>query len=282
MKRIAFHSTKGGVGTTSLAAHLCAVARDGGIRVAGLSLDPTGDLAQWLAPLDIPCLDGLRGEMPTADTEVLVVDINTQIQDLPPEIDQFIIPIDGRMSYEHALRLSDRLPGAVLWLANHVHTPGFCIRFEIPRHLARVQQLLPGVPRSHAIAEAGAERKLVWHTEDGAVAAGSVFLRDALQTVLERAGFTLKSRAPRWYEQTSPEPVADATAVTRKAHAIVASLVDAELRRWPSPGMLDLAREGLLTGLEEHEEGGELDPAVRRELGALAHQLWTAAGVRRS
>lgn len=275
MKRIAFHSTKGGVGTTSLAAHLCAVARDGGIRVAGLSLDPTGDLAQWLAPLDIPCLDGLRGEMPTADTELLVVDINTQIQDLPPEIDQFIIPIDGRMSYEHALRLSDRLPGAVLWLANHVHTPGFCVRFEIPRHLARVQQLLPGVPRSHAIAEAGAMRRLVWFTEEGARSPGALYLRSTLETVLERAGFELTVRTPR--HSASP-PLADAGAAVRHAHAIAAALLDAEIESWPSPRMEALADEGLLDGPRDGADPAR-DREIQRALAGLADALWDKAGV---
>lgn len=281
MMKIAFHSTKGGVGTTSLAAHLCVCAREGGIRVAGVSFDPTGELPKWLAPLDIPCLDGLRGETPTPDIELLVVDINTQIQDLPLGIDQYVIPIDCRLSYEHALRLSDRLPNAILWLANHVNAPGFCIRFEIPPHLGHVEQLLPGVSHSRAIAEAGADRKIVWHTEDGAHSAGAIFLRDALQSVLERTGFELTSRAPRWYQHTPTEPAEDTTATVRKAHAIVASLIDAELRSWPSPRMLGLAREGLLGDLDELEEGGELDPAVKHELGALAKQMWTVAGIDR-
>lgn len=274
MTTIGFHSTKGGVGTTSLTAHTCALARENGLRVAGVHADPTRELPKWLAPLDICCFDGLSGEQPTEDFELLVVDIHTQIQRPPLELDLLVIPIDGRMSYEHAVRLSDRFPGPILWLANHVNAPGFCVRFEIPSHMKHVEQILPGVSRSHTIAEAGVDRKLVWHTSDGSCSPGGVLLRRALGSVFKRAGFELKARGPQPFEHTAGLPIEDASAVVRKAHAIAAALIEDELRDWPTPRMLDIAGEGLLEG----EEDSELDLAVKGELRGLAGALWDRAG----
>lgn len=274
MKTIGFHSTKGGVGSTSLTAHACWLARENGIRVAGVSADFTRELPKWLAPLDIICLDGLSGEQPTEDLELLIVDINTQVQHPPLGLDLLVIPIDCRMSYEHAIRLSDRFPGPILWLANHIHAPGFCVRFEIPPYMKHVEQLLPGVSRSHTIAEAGADRKLVWHTPDGACSPGGILLHRALRSVLERAGFELKTREPRPFEHMAALPTEDVSAARRRAHAITAALIEDELRDWPTPRMLDIAGEGLLEG----EEDSEVDQAVKRELRGLAEALWDRAG----
>lgn len=53
---IAFYNFKGGVGTTTLAAHTCALAHELGLRVAGVSADFKHELPRWLEGLKIPCI----------------------------------------------------------------------------------------------------------------------------------------------------------------------------------------------------------------------------------
>jgi cellulose biosynthesis protein BcsQ len=54
---IAFHNFKGGVGTTTLAAHTCALARACGLSVVGVSVDTKQELPRWLAGTQIPCVE---------------------------------------------------------------------------------------------------------------------------------------------------------------------------------------------------------------------------------
>lgn len=274
-KIIAFHNEKGGVGSTSSAAHLCWLARENGIRVAGISVDPTAELRGWLAPLGIPWLDGLKHETPSADTQLLVADIHSQAQDIPLGPDLWVIPIEGRTSYENAINLADRLHEPIVWLPTHIHGTSLYARHEVPPALGRVKQIFPGVPRSHAIAEAGAEQRLVWSTDEGARSPGARYLRSALETVLEHAGFTLTARAPR---QPTPHPIADSAAAGRHAHAIAAALLDAELQSWPSSRIQALADEGLLDGNRDGVDP-EHDRAIQRALAELTDALWDKAGV---
>ena len=275
MKIVALYNEKGGVGSTSLAAHLCCLARENGIRVAGISFDLTTELRGWIEPLGISWFDGLRHQEPDEGAELLVADIHGQARDIVLEPDLWVIPIEGRMSYENAIGLSDRLSGPILWLPNHIHGASFFFRYEIPPSLRRVEQHFPGVPRSHAIAEAGAERRLVWATDEGARSPGARYLRSALETVLERSGFALKAPAPRAPTQ---HPIADPAAAVRHAHAIAAALLDAELQSWPSPRMQGLAEEGLLDGMRDGADPGR-DREIQRALADLADAMWDRAGV---
>jgi len=187
-KYLVFHSTKGGVGTTLLAAHAVARAKARGLRIAALAFDPTHDLRQWCGPLGLACADGLAGEDTPDDAELVVVDVNTQIHTIPIDPDLWVIPIDGRMSIEHALDLSDRLHGRIVWIENHPYIHDVLPRLTLPRYLSHVEVLadLRGVPRSLAIREAGAERRLVWADEDGAKSAGGRALEAALDRLLDR------------------------------------------------------------------------------------------------
>ena len=82
MKIVALYNEKGGVGSTSLAAHLCWLARENGIRVAGISFDPTTELRGWIEPLGISWFDGLRHQEPDDGAELLVADIHGQARDI--------------------------------------------------------------------------------------------------------------------------------------------------------------------------------------------------------
>lgn len=271
---IAFHNEKGGVGSTSSAAHLCWLGRENGLGVAGISFDPRVELRSWLEPLGIPWIDGLKTqELP--DVDLLVADIHSHVGDIPVDPDLWVIHFENRTSYENAISLSDRLDGPILWVPNHIHGTSPFARREVPPFLKRVEQLFPGVPRSHAIAEAGAMRRLVWSTEEGARSPGALYLRSALETVLQRAGFELTVRTPR--HSASP-PLADAGAAVRHAHAIAAALLDAEIQSWPSPRMEALADEGLLDGPRDGADPAR-DREIQRALAGLADALWDKAGV---
>jgi hypothetical protein len=112
---IAFHNHKGGIGTTTLAAHLCVLAKELGIPVAGVSADFKKELPRFLEPEKIPCieLDPRRDE---PDYDLFVIDV--QSTTAPPiEPDVWIIPLCDRTSNENAAA-SPRAPcrrSAGLW-----------------------------------------------------------------------------------------------------------------------------------------------------------------------
>lgn len=189
MTTIGFHSTKGGVGTTLLATHACALAKDLGVRVTGLTFDRTRELQKRLDPLGIPCVDGFKVEALPDDVDLIVVDWNTQVHAVPLELDLLVIPIDCNLSVGHALDLSDRLSGRILWLENHPHDR-LLSTIALPSYLDHVEVLagFHGVARSRAIHEASEKMRTVWSTEDGARSPGGRNLRSALMTVLRKAG----------------------------------------------------------------------------------------------
>ena len=274
-KIIALHNEKGGVGSTSTAGHLCWRGRENGLRVTGVSFDPTAELGQWLEPLGIPWIDGLKAQDLPDDVDLFVADIHSCADDIPVDPDLWVILIENRTAYENAIRLSDRLTGPILWVPNHIHGTPLFARREVPPFLKRVEMLFPGVPRSHAIAEAGAMGRLVWSTEEGARSPGALYLRDTLDRVLERAGFELKAPAPR---VPTPPLITDGAAAVRHAHAIAAALLDAEIQSWPSPRIEALAREGLLDGARDGADPAR-DREIQRALAGLADALWDRAGV---
>lgn len=186
---IAFHNTKGGVGTTLLAAHACALAREHGLRVTALAFDSTQDLSKWLRPLGIACADGLPSEELPDDIDLIVIDVSTGAPSIPLDPDLWVIPIDCGFSIDCAFALSDRLTGRVLWLENRAH--GHTSRsITLPRFLEGVQVRTgpSGVPRSRALWLAGNERSIVWADDEGACSAGACRLRAALTDVLIQAG----------------------------------------------------------------------------------------------
>lgn len=187
-KYLVFHSTKGGVGTTLLAAHAIARAKARGMRVAALAFDPTRDLPEWCAKQGLGCADGLAGEEAPDDAELVIVDVNTQIEDIPLDADLWVIPIDCGMSIDHALSLSDRLHGRIVWLENHPFVHHVIPKLTLPRYLSHVEVLAGwrGIPRSQAIREASLERRIVWSDEDGAKSAGGRAMGAAIDWLLDR------------------------------------------------------------------------------------------------
>ena len=179
---IAIHNTKGGVGSTMLAAHLCALARDLGLTVDAVSADPTQELPRWLGPLGIRCLDPESLDRPASkeDGELLVIDVQTASSP-PIEPDVWLVPISDSFALEHAKALTDRLRGEVFWI------PMMGYEVTVPMHLEEVE-LLPPVPYSRAVAKAASELGTVWSVPDLAVTPGGQGLRESLTQLLSATG----------------------------------------------------------------------------------------------
>ena len=182
---IAIHNTKGGVGSTTLAAHLCALGRDLGWKVDAMSVDPTKELHRHLKPLEIRCLDpeSLDREAATDDGDLLVIDVQTASS--PPVVpDVWLVPVSCRLALEHAKALTDRLKGEVFWL------PTMSYEVTVPSYLDGVE-VLPSVPYSRAIIKAGSQPGTVWSDPELALTPGAQALRESLTQLLSA---TLGSR----------------------------------------------------------------------------------------
>ena len=110
---IAFYNRKGGVGSTTLAYHACLLARERGLSIAVASTDPTAELHRWL---------GLEPRAPDDemawDVDLAIVDVHAHTEQLPYDVDIWIVPVFNRMSFEHARDVSDQLVGEIYWLPN--------------------------------------------------------------------------------------------------------------------------------------------------------------------
>lgn len=178
MKIIAVHNTRGGVGSTFHAAHLCHVARALGIPVAALEMDRRGDLKRCLGKAEIPVL--IPDDLDHLDDkyELLVMDIKVG-RDAPATPDAWLIPIDRDQSLESACVLTDQLPQQVIWISSKGHAAG-----PVPPYLRRCVQLVSPVPWSRALEQAGIREVISFADDDLAQVPGVRALWDALHEVL--------------------------------------------------------------------------------------------------
>lgn len=176
---IAFHNFKGGVGTTTLVAHTCALARACGLSVVAMSVDVKQELPRWLAGLQIDCieLDLKHGQ---TDADLLVLDVQSYAAP-PPIADVWVVPICDRMSNEAAADVSDRLRGHLIWLGTMGRQP------VVPGALIDQVELALPMPYSRALAQAAEDQAIVWDVVELAESAGARSLRASLLDVLRRA-----------------------------------------------------------------------------------------------
>ena len=152
---IAFHNSKGGVGTTTLVTHTCALARDCGIDVVGVSIDVKQELPRWLERAQIGCIE-LDLQHGHTDADLIVLDV--QSHSAPPlNPDVWIVPICDGPSNRIAGEVSDRLRGHLIWLGNKGHTP------IVPAFLADDVELATPMPYSRALAQAAARHDVLWN-----------------------------------------------------------------------------------------------------------------------
>ena len=117
MIRIAVYNHKGGIGKTTIAAHLAYLAVDLNIRSIATCIDPQADLFRWLTSGDGVPKDGAfydlgsltvvysRGVVPNFTdnvAELLIIDCSPDIDlSLQLKPDLWIVPVHGRMGFEN-------------------------------------------------------------------------------------------------------------------------------------------------------------------------------------
>lgn len=188
---IAVHNFKGGIGTTMIAAHMCILAREKGLRVAGMSAEFKKELPLFLAPVGIRCVDPGRDE--GGDYDLIVVDLHSHKEVCPVPVDAWILPIANRTSLERACELSDRRMGSLVWIGNRRRVTDK----DVPRYLRGVVHVAPPIPNSRAIAIAGDELRHVWHDDELAQSPGGRALRASLNEILAHLGVTEAAAAAR-------------------------------------------------------------------------------------
>ncbi|MEZ4450980.1 MAG: hypothetical protein R3B09_15975 [Nannocystaceae bacterium] len=176
MLTIEIHNAKGGVGCTTIAYHLLHGAQEIGLRVAAMSIDPTGSLGRELEGTGTPVLE--PGAPLEAEYDLLIVDRNAQCPK-PIDADVRLIPIANRRSWECACDLSDRYTGSIFWVPNMSEE-----RPEVPAYLEGAVQVIRGIPRSRGIAEAEWRRTVVWTDPDLAESPGAHDMRVAVFDIL--------------------------------------------------------------------------------------------------
>lgn len=185
---IAFHNFKGGVGTTTLAAHTCALARDCGIDVVGVSIDVEQELPRWLERAQIGCIEL---DLQHGHTEADLIVLDVQSHSAPPlNPDVWIVPICDGPSNRIAGEVSDRLRGHLIWLGNKGHTP------MVPAFLADDVELASPMPYSRALAQTARRRDVLWSVPALADSAGARALRTSLLDVLRRAYLAVHDSLP--------------------------------------------------------------------------------------
>ncbi len=192
---IAFHNFKGGVGTTTLVAHTCALAKACGLTVVGMSVDFKHELPRWLAGSQIDCveLDLQHGHI---DADLLVLDVQSHAAP-PPIADVWVVPICDRMSNDNAADVADGLRGHLIWLGNMGH------QVVVPASFTDQVDLAPPVPYSRALAQAAEDQALVWNVPELAESAGARSLRASLLDVLRRAYRAVGMAVPPGLASTS-------------------------------------------------------------------------------
>lgn len=192
---IGFHNFKGGVGTTTLTAHTCALAKECGISVVGVSVDVKQELPRWLERTQINCIE-LDPEHGHTDAELIVLDV--QSHTTPPLMpDVWVMPICDRLSNENAGDVSDRLRGHLIWLGNMGR------QVVVPASLADQVELALPVPYSRGLAQAAEDQAIMWIVPELAESAGARSLRASLLDVLRRAYRAVGNAVPPGLASTS-------------------------------------------------------------------------------
>lgn len=206
---IAFYNFKGGVGTTTLVAHTCALAQELGLRVAGVSADFRYELPRWLGTLKIPCITPDRAEDEGFD--LIVIDVQSHSEP-PIEPDVWVLPISDAASAERACEVSDRLQGPLIWLGNKGRRAP-----EVPTYLLGAVEVARPMPYSRALDRANLTYSIVWNVPELAGAAGAWALRASLENVLDRAFAARGSSLSRAVVLAKMRHTFDELAATRAA-----------------------------------------------------------------
>ena len=206
---IAIHNHKGGIGTTTLVAHLCVLAKELGIRVAGCAADFKQDLPRLLGPENVPCID-IDPQREEPDYDLFIIDVQSHTKP-PIDPDVWIIPISDHGAAINGVALSDSLRAPMIWLGNKGRKLP-----DVPAYLQGAVEIAGSIPYSRAIRCAGDDYRIVWSDPELAQTTGAHELRVALHDLLEQAvalsgePLVVPSRKGKWPKPSAaplPEPV---------------------------------------------------------------------------
>lgn len=233
MKIIGINNEKGGVTTTTLAAHLSFLGTEFGLSVAGAYIGTPGDLRHWLQPAKIPCFDARREKLPT-DLDLLVLDVYSQSkfhEVLRPDI--WLVPVNSTEADRRAVALAPRLHG-------EVRRVRICrYEFEVSPELEDTNVVLP---YCQAVAATGWSLRPVWAESLGASSAGARAIRELGAELFVRIGLLPSEHAPPLCEERDPEvneldALRHLTSFFEEMEALKAAVVHE-----PKPWMIECAK----------------------------------------
>lgn len=210
MKTVAVFNNKGGVGKTTLAAHIVYRAEARGVRTLALAMDRQGDLPKWLSGGDAGHRDGSVFKFGKHVTVVYSPDapprgltgVDLVVVDTPASIDiaatvtpdLWIAPCDGRMAIEdlgNVLSTMLATGAGVVVVFNRAEAGGVRTLDAMRRAAGRVPHLTiwPDViPDCGPIKRAGEYYVPAWDTPYGDGSRGAVALMAFADGILDQVG----------------------------------------------------------------------------------------------
>ena len=217
MKTVAIYNNKGGVGKTTLTAHLIYAADLAGVRTLGVAMDRQGDLPKWLSRGDAVKREGgvvqfskhvaivYSPEVPPSSAQ----GADLVVIDTPPDMaiastvtaDLWIAPCDGRMALEdlaNVLPTMLRGKAEVLVVFNRAEVGGVRALEAMHRAARAVPRLdvsTLAIPESAAIKRSGEFYMPAWEVPYGLDTQGARAIRAFADGVLARLG-VVRASAP--------------------------------------------------------------------------------------
>ena len=216
MIRIAVYNHKGGIGKTTIAAHLAYLAVDLNIRSIATCIDPQADLFRWLTSGDGVPKDGAfydlgsltvvysRGVVPNFTdnvAELLIIDCSPDIDlSLQLKPDLWIVPVHGRMGFENMSSVIEdlRSVGGVLVVKNCVGRGGKRANKAMEHALTCIKGVdvaKTELIESDTITRAGELYRPVWDVPYAISSKAPGVMKDLCREVFKTAKISLTPRA---------------------------------------------------------------------------------------
>jgi len=182
----------GGVGRTTIAAHIISFAAELGLKVAGASIDGANNLRPWMRLAGIPWVDALCDDLPT-DVDLLVIDVGQgarSVEVLRPSLT--LIPVDRGAAERSAAATAPTVVGDVMRVRNYWHGRPMAD----DQAAAELESATVVIDRCNALRATSDSLRPVWATPLGAASAGARAMRELAAEVLCRVGLLPPEGAP--------------------------------------------------------------------------------------
>lgn len=233
----------GGVGRTTLVAHILFFAAELGLKVAGASIDDRNDLRPWLRPAGIRWVDALSEDLPT-DVDLIVIDVGSDaksVEILRPSLT--LIPVDRLPAEECARATAETVVGEVMRVRNYSHG----VPLSDEQLSLEIRSLDVVLTRCDQLAATGWSLRSVWASALGAASAGARMTRELAAEVLHRVGLLPPEHAPYVRREQLPslaEREKQGSARLAAFFEQFAATKKAELEACqPKPWMVEFARD---------------------------------------